>query len=229
MKDQNKREKSGEIGNRENAKKSGNPMQPGNHSTSSRPIHRKLNRYEIIVNRIKRLCKRVKWKNVVIAALSILCVTLLLCQVLDNVGADAGEQTDEPELIFPSSDADADTGKRYELTDEERWVVASVVTAEAAGEPYMGKVAVAQCILQACEDDGIRPTEAVVKYRYAKSRPEPTEEALEAVEAVFDRGEVATSEPIKYFYAPALVYSEWHESQVYVMTIQGHKFFKEAE
>lgn len=187
--------------------------------------NKKLKRHETILRNIKQICKRVKWANVTILLLSIACSTLLICQIVDIVIEDTSEPVDEyvPLVIFPEEPT-----VRYELTEEERWVVASVVTAEAAGEPYLGKVAVAQCILQACEDDGIRPTEAVVTYRYAKSRPEPTEEALRAVEAVFDRGEVATEEHIKYFYAPALVYSEWHESQVYVMTIQGHKFFKEA-
>ena len=33
---------------------------------------------------------------------------------------------------------------------------------------------------------------------------------------------------ILYFYAPALVSSEWHESQTYVCTIGGHRFFGEA-
>ena len=82
----------------------------------------------------------------------------------------------------------------------------------------------AQCILQACEDDGIRPPEAIKRYKYSTRRPEPTDEALEAVEAVFDFGHVATNEPIRYFYAPDRV-----ESQVYVLTINNHKFFKEAE
>lgn len=186
---------------------------------------KKPKRLEIILNRVKPICKRVRWANVTILLLSIACVTLLTIQIVNVTGADAWEPTAQevPDVIFPDMET-----VRYELTEEERWVVASVVTAEAAGEPYMGKVAVAQCILQACENDGIRPTEAVVTYRYAKSRPEPTEEAMRAVEAVFDRGEVATDEPIIYFYAPALVYSEWHETQVYVMTISGHKFFKEA-
>lgn len=118
---------------------------------------------------------------------------------------------------------------RYELTEAERLEIASVVTAEAGGESYEGMVAVAQCILQASEDDGLRPTEAVVEYKYTKHRPEPTEAALRAVSAVFDEGRVVTAQAIKYFYAPALVYSEWHESQDYVLTIGGHRFFKEAE
>lgn len=118
---------------------------------------------------------------------------------------------------------------RFKLTDDELREVASVVTAEAGGEPYAGKVAVAQCILLSCEDDGIRPTEALVKYDYSPDRPEPIEEALKAVRDVFESGFIATEEPIKYFYAPAKVESEWHETQTYVMTINGHKFFKEAE
>lgn len=119
--------------------------------------------------------------------------------------------------------------KRYELTDAERLLVAQVVEAEAKGEPYAGKVAVAQCILQSCEDDGIRPAEAVKKYDYSSARPTASPEALDAVQAVFDFGEVVTSEPIKCFYAPKETKSEWHESQDYVLTINGHKFFKEAE
>lgn len=125
--------------------------------------------------------------------------------------------------------AEAGFEKRYDLTDAERWTVASVVTAEAIGEPFAGKIAVAQCILQACEDDGIRPDEAVVKYKYAPTRPDPTDEALEAVAAVFDFGQVATKEPIKYFYAPARVYSAWHESQDFAIEINNHRFFAERK
>lgn len=125
--------------------------------------------------------------------------------------------------------AEAGYEKRYTLTDAERLELAQVITAEAEGEPFAGKVAVAQCILQACEDDGIRPPEAIKRYKYSTRRPEPTDEALEAVEAVFDFGHVATNEPIRYFYAPDRVESSWHESQVYVLTINNHKFFKEAE
>lgn len=124
--------------------------------------------------------------------------------------------------------AEAGFQKRYELTDAERWEVASVVTSEATGEPFAGMVAVAQCILQAAEDEGIRPPEVFTAYKYTKHRPEPSEEALEAVQAVFDFGHVATDEPIKYFYNPAIARSEWHESQEHVLTINNHRFFKEA-
>jgi len=117
---------------------------------------------------------------------------------------------------------------RYELTDAERELIASVVMAEAGGEPFAGQVAVAQCILNASEKDGIRPDEAVARYKYATSRPEPTGSVMDAVAAVFDKGWYVTTEPILYFYAPARVASDWHESQQFVININGHRFFAEA-
>ena len=138
----------------------------------------------------------------------------------------------EPVDLQAMADAwatEAGYAKRYDITNDERWEIASAVTAEAEGEPFAGKLAVAQCILQACEDDGIRPSEALTKYGYSKKRPKPSAEALDAVQAVFDHGDIATSEPIKYFYAPAYSVSSWHESQDYVLTINNHKFFKEQQ
>lgn len=155
----------------------------------------------------------------------------------------AWEMVKQPEYIFMDGNgcpvnwqaittawaSEAGIEKRYDLTDAERWEIASVITAEAGSEPYAGMVAVAQCILQACEDDNLRPSEVFTIYQYSSARPEPSEEALEAVQAVFDFGQVATADPIKYFYAPAYCESAWHESQIYVMTINGHRFFMEAE
>lgn len=230
-------------------KKSGHPTQPGNRSTAPRQPQRKRKQQNIIY-RIVRIVKRVKWGRIAVLCLAILGVFHLISLAFGNDKNTEGapeivdeQQTLPPEYIFRDGDgtpvdmqnmtnawsAYAGYAKRYDLTDAERWEVASVVTAEAGGEPFAGMVAVAQCILQACEDDGIRPCEAVTNYKYTKNRPEPTKEALEAVQAVFDFGQVATTEPIKYFYAPDLVQSEWHESQDYVMTINGHRFFKEAE
>ena len=221
-------------------KKSGHPTQPGSHSNAPDPIVKKRSP---ILYRMVRFFKRLHWTQRTILVLDILSVCIILWWVLGSNSTAPQTQTPEEaqtDYIISATDtcpedtqtvaaAEAGFEKRYALTDDEHWEVASVVTAEAEGEPFAGKVAVAQCILQACEDDGIRPGEAVVKYSYAKSRPEPTEEALEAVRAVFDFGQIATTDPIKYFYAPARCQSGWHESQVYVMTVNNHRFFKEAE
>lgn len=116
---------------------------------------------------------------------------------------------------------------RYPLTDAERDVVERVVMAEAGGESFDGQMLVAQCILNAAEKRGVEPSEAVVLYSYTKSRPDPTQRVKDAVAAVFDRGETVVDEPILYFYNPALVTSDFHESQIFVIEEGGHRFFAE--
>ena len=118
----------------------------------------------------------------------------------------------------------------YYLTPEERDVVERVVMAEACGESRLGQMAVAQCILNACYAEGIRPDEAVVEYVYSTRRPDPSASVKAAVAEVFDEGTMAVDEPILYFYAPALVDGDGHERRhEYVCTIGGHKFFKSKE
>ena len=229
-----------------------------NRETAPRAIAKKRKQPTLILQRFADFFKRRSWPQALALALVALSVFFLLHWLIVSArGTDkmvasipetptptpTHEATEAPTFVFMDDEgipvdwehltdawaAEAGYEKRYALTDAERLEIAQVITAEAVGEPFAGKVAVAQCILQVCEDEGIRPPEALERYKYSTRRPEPTDEALEAVEAVFDFGHVATSEPIRYFYAPDLVESNWHESQVYVMTINKHKFFKEAE
>lgn len=219
----------------DNKKKNDRQTQPDGHSISNQHTHRKP---KSILQRLRIKCKRLILYRIAIAILFILLILVFAI----SCGNIRQEYAEAPVYVFQNSNgypvnieklisswaSKAGTQKRYDITDEERYELAQAITAESDGEPFAGKVAVAQCILQACEDDEIRPDEALQKYEYSDRRPKPTEEALAAVSAVFDFGYIATSEPIKYFYAPDLVASEWHESQVYVMTINNHKFFKEA-
>lgn len=130
----------------------------------------------------------------------------------------------EPETVLQSTAI-----VRYALTAAERDEIERVVMAEAGAEPYIGQMAVAQCILNACEQENARPAEIVKRYGYTDKRPEPTYKVKSAVSDVFDDGDVATDAEILYFYAPELCQSLWHESQTYVCTIGGHRFFEEAE
>lgn len=114
---------------------------------------------------------------------------------------------------------------RFSLSDYERSVVESLVMAEAGGECYEGQIAVAQCILNACERNNCQPSEAAIIYKYTKNRPKPSDSVKKAVYAVFNNGETVTESKILYFYAPDITYSSWHESQNYVMTIGRHRFF----
>ena len=138
------------------------------------------------------------------------------------------EPEEEIEEIADISEEDIESGPRFYLSDYERAELESLVMAESGAESYEGQMGVAQCILNACEKENKQPSEIAIMYRYTKHRPSPNESVKEAVRAVFDRGEVITDAKILYFYAPALVYSAWHESQTYVLTVGGHKFFAEA-
>lgn len=202
-------------------KRSGHPSEPGSR-TGNRKTTRKP---KPILYRLRRFCKRLNWKR--IGGLAVTTVVIVFA-ARGVVGMFSEHTQTKTAPVTDAWAAEAGIQKRYALTDAERLEIAQVLTAEAGGEPFAGKIAVAQCILQTCEDEGIRPDEVLRVYAYSKRRPEPTQEAIEAVQDVFDFGIVATTEPIKYFYAPALTDSEWHESQIYVMTINGHRFFKEA-
>ena len=222
------------------------------------PKHKKAKRENIYLRFDRYFTKRLNWKGRLALVTLVLAIVIpIVCAFLPDGKAEenvetvpavlyeAPAETAAPvEYIFRNGENgapfnwqtlteawahEAGLAKRYDLTDAERWEIASVVTAEAKGEPYAGKMAVAQCILQACEDDNLRPIEALTEYRYTSSRPDPTAEALAAVQAVFDFGQVVTGEPIKYFYAPAISSGAWHETQDYVLTINGHKFFAEAK
>lgn len=120
----------------------------------------------------------------------------------------------------------------YPLSDEDRDLVERVVTAESVGQPFEGQMAVAQCILNTAIARDETPGEVVTAPLQYASPADPgrvTESVREAVAFVFDHGRVVTEEPIRYFYAPALCESAWHESLEHVVTIADHKFFKLPE
>lgn len=124
------------------------------------------------------------------------------------------------EVTTPASSA-----AYFEITAEEREIVERVVMAEAGGEPYAGQVAVAQCIVNACIIDDLRPDAAVIEYGYTSRRPEPSQSVKDAVSYVFDEGGKVTDAPILFFYAPKRVTSDWHESQTFEIEINNHRFF----
>lgn len=135
------------------------------------------------------------------------------------------EPEPRPEETPIAPEPEPEPEPRYALTDKERHEIEQVVMAEAGGESYDGQRAVAQCILNAAELEGIRPTEAVVKYKYTTNRKTPTESVQEAVSAVFDDGDFSIDDTPLWFYAPARCTSKWHEKQRFVAEIGGHKFF----
>ena len=142
----------------------------------------------------------------------------------------------EPEIVEMESEIDKPEIEYYKspiyLTEDDRWFIECVVAGECAYEPSEGKLAVAQCYFDAMIKDGLTAREVKEVYQYAgwnsdldKQDRKMYIEVMDAVHDIFDVGQFVTEKPILFFYSPSLCDSPWHESQNYVMTIGGHKFF----
>lgn len=121
-------------------------------------------------------------------------------------------------------------GAYYSISYNEYEAICNSVMAESEGEPFEGQQAVAQCILNACRLTGKRPLEVIVEYQYAETDREPTESVREAVLSIFTDGFEVIDENATLFYSPLNMKSGtsvFHESQIYVCTIGGHRFFAE--
>ena len=142
----------------------------------------------------------------------------------------------EPQIEEQESESTFVYEPPFHLTEYETWFVECVVGGEAAGEPYKGKVAVAQCYFDAMLKDGLSATEVKSAYGYDgwnenldKQDPKAYDEVKNAVMDVFYGGKFVTEKPILFFYAPAYGRSEWHEAQEYWGSIANHKFFYLSE
>ena len=120
------------------------------------------------------------------------------------------------------------TAKKYDgnISEDEYEFICTIVMAEAGAEPYEGIIAVTQCYLNAMKKENADAYTIHNMYGYAKGKT-PDRNVRTIVYEVLYNGLSVTDEPILYFYAPALTYSAWHESQIFVMEIGGHRFFKE--
>lgn len=143
-------------------------------------------------------------------------------------------QNDIPQDIIP-----IEVHYFYSLTIEERNLIENIVCGEAGNQPYEGKVAVANCILNACLLENKRPEEIQAMYGYIgyKSLEEFESECLaaygnknladevrQAVSQVFDKGEIINNE-ILWFYAPEYSSGNWHQTQKFVIEISNHRFY----
>lgn len=128
----------------------------------------------------------------------------------------------------------------FELNEEERHIVESIVCGEAGNQSYEGKKAVANCILNAAVKDGISISEAKKKYGYlgwkevsdyanecmkAYGNTDLADEVPMAVEAVFDNGELIDDTML--WFCTKNSNSSFHRSMRYITTIGNHDFYGE--
>lgn len=119
----------------------------------------------------------------------------------------------------------------YPITNNDRYVIECIVAGEAKGESMEGKMAVAQCLLNAIVKDGLSASEVRKQYQYSgwddelqNSNSDAWADVCDAVSRVFDDGEFVSENPILYFYAPKIVDSKWHRSLPRDQVIGGHSF-----
>ena len=98
----------------------------------------------------------------------------------------------EPQIEEQESESVIVYEPPFHLTEYETWFVECVVAGEAGGEPYEGKLAVAQCYFDAMLKDGLSATEVKSVYGYDgwnenldKQDPKAYDEVKNAVMDVF--------------------------------------------
>lgn len=117
-----------------------------------------------------------------------------------------------------------------QISDEEKKLLARLVHAEAKGEPYAGKVAVAEVVLNRVEDEQFPDT--VKDVIYEKNAFEPVQN--DSIQKPADtEAELAVNEALKeqpnetdalYFYNPETASDNWIRSRQVVKKIGNHAF-----
>ncbi|PES55464.1 sporulation protein [Bacillus cereus] len=126
-------------------------------------------------------------------------------------------------------------GASIEMTEDERYWLEKLVEAEAADEPYEGKVAVATTIAYRVDDKTEFPDTVMEVIKAPKQyspwmdgaiyKRTPSEETKRAVAEVFDKGVRNLPKGTVYFYDPRYAPHNWMErTRAYVTTIGNHVF-----
>ncbi|MCM1276018.1 MAG: hypothetical protein NC299_11765 [Lachnospiraceae bacterium] len=123
----------------------------------------------------------------------------------------------------PTADA---PNERYALSGDERREIERMVSSEGGYCPYEFQALVAECILNGCEAENMRPSELFARGDFwLTHNVEPTEVTKQAVSDVFDKGVMPTREKVRYYYNPNYCSSAAHESFRYVLTNCDCRFF----
>lgn len=132
------------------------------------------------------------------------------------------------ELSAVSMAVDSEPTERYPITDEERSAIERIVASEGLWCGYDFQALVAECILNGCEAENMRPLDIFARGDFWITHDlEPSDETRRAVSDVFDKGIFPTTEKVRYYYNPRYCASPAHESKIYVLTCCECRFFKD--
>lgn len=139
--------------------------------------------------------------------------------------------------IVEIEDEAVPTGQFYEVSDDEAYLLAKIVMAEAEGECLRGKALVAQVILNRVDDPTFPSTvedvifqETFGVFQFSPigngrfDRVEPSDECWKAVDLVLD-GRYDKYDAL--YFTSSKEESTWHSRNLeFVMELGGHKFYK---
>lgn len=132
-------------------------------------------------------------------------------------------------------------GKAISMTEEEREWLEKLVEAEAGGEPYLGKLAVATVIANRVESPSFPDSVmGVIKANNGKRHQfqpwddgriyevTPSEETKKAIKEVFDDGVRVLPEDVVYFAVVEVAFEDWMgKTREHIVNIGNHAFFSE--
>lgn len=115
--------------------------------------------------------------------------------------------------------------------DEDTYLLAKIINAEAGVEPYKGKIAVGNVVLNRVASDEFPDTIKEVIYQKGQFSPisdgsinkEPNEDSIKAAKEVL-AGSRVVGKDVLYFYDPRISTSEWIFTRKVVTKIGDHAF-----
>ncbi|NLL58139.1 MAG: hypothetical protein GX244_06480 [Firmicutes bacterium] len=163
------------------------------------------------------------------------------CDERTNEETGTNEETDikggkQEEIKAKNGDSNTENQEsKDQYSPEDIDLLARLVNAEAKGEPYKGKIAVAATILNRVKDPRYPDTIPGVIYQYNHGfqycpvrnweiRRPANEDAYRAVEAALE-GEDPTGGALSFF-NPAKSFNRWIRSRTYLTKIGNHIFVK---
>lgn len=113
------------------------------------------------------------------------------------------------------------------LTDADRDLLERLCMGEFGSGGFIGAALIAQAVKDAMCSDGYSSVAAVIKYcRYDGSTSMGTNDACrQAVRYIFDDNHAAVQHRLLYMYNPYICTSSFHESQRFILSYQGVRFF----
>lgn len=112
------------------------------------------------------------------------------------------------------------------LSEEDKILACQIVQGEAGGEGYESCCVVAQCLKDSMISLGYKSIKEVqINCKYDGWKEQYSEDALRAVEYIFDQNRSAIAHRVLFFYATNLCTSKWHETQNHILTINKTRYF----